>query len=265
LFHFRFSRPLLAGLALVMPASLATEVLGGVALVSQERGVGASASYDGNPTPLSKIATGFELFDETASAAIVDQQDGDGAKASASQKSVATASGISTAGRFEFLNSGEYADAVSKTSVIFDVTNTPQAYSLKYSLQSSDDSSQTTLIGFPIATVDFRRIDPAGDSVVGPDSIALVDLNVPPVPPDALFEGAGVLQPGRYELFVLVGGIFPRTGEQSHVGSVDYAVSLSFDDGAVAVPLPPAVWGGLATLGGMGLMHLRRRRAALSA
>lgn len=262
--HFKRPRWLLAGVGFVMPAFLAAEVSAGVSLVSQERGVGASASYDGNPTPLSKTATGFGLFDETASDSVKDQQDGDAASASASQKSVATSAGISTAGRFQFLNSGEYADAVSKTSVVFDVTDAPQAYTLQYSLQSSDESSKTTLIGFPIATIDFRRVDPAGESVVGPDSIALVDLSVPPVPPDAVFDGTGVLEPGRYELLVTVGGIFPRTGEQSHLGSVDYSVSLTFDD-ATAVPLPPAVWGGVAMLGSLCFLEHRRRRSAASA
>lgn len=242
----------------------------GVVLVSQERGVGARAEIGGGlvgAPPLTKTASGFGAFNEEATASVFDVTDQDRAEARVTQMSDLSTDGFSVSGIYEFDNGGEFADGVSLARVVFDVTDS-QAYSISYDLRAS--SANPLGPQNAIATVDLRRVDPAGPSVVGPASVSSGQpSHIPPptLPGSATFDGSGVLDAGRYELFLKVGGLDPdEPGSGAHSSSdstVSYSVNLDFTGGNGGggpnpIPLPPGVWAGGAMLGAIAFGRLRR-------
>ena len=236
-----------------------------VVLVSQERGVGARAEIGGlvGAPALTETASGFGAFNEEATASILDPTDQDRADARVTQNSDLSTDGFSISGIYEFQNSGEVADGVSLARVVFDVTGS-QAYSFSYDLQAD----ARNLLGprNAIATVDLRRVNPAGPSVVGPASVSSNHELDTGLPGSAVFDGSGVLSAGRYELFLKVGGLdFDEPGSgttDSSDSTVSYSVNLSFTGGNGGgpnpIPLPPGVWAGGATLGAIAFGRVRR-------
>lgn len=85
---------------------------------------------------------------------------------------------------------------------------------------------------------------------------------------DATFDTLGELQTYDSQAFAWVADANAKIASGAWVGLGDVRVlhltkmdgSASQDQLVVVVPLPPAVWGGLALLGGLGVFRARRRR-----
>jgi hypothetical protein len=255
-------------LAAVVVLALGQSASAAVVLVSQERGIGARAEVGGlvGAPAFSKTASGFEAFNEEVTASVFDPNDQDRADARVTQNSLLSTEGFSISGLYEFNNGGEVADGVSLARVVFDVTGS-QPYDLSYNLQAGTRGG-----GFgpdnAIATVDLRRVEPAGPSVVGPASVTSQEGRE--LGQTAVFDGSGVLSAGRYELFLQVGGLNvdePGSGTNDTAdASVSYSVNLAFTGGGngggpTPIPLPPGVWAGGAMLGAIAFGRVRQMLA----
>ncbi|HEX8911768.1 MAG TPA: hypothetical protein VF796_05370 [Humisphaera sp.] len=260
-------RCLASAAAVAVVSAAAPAAFAGITLVSQERGIGVDAHIGGDPrpAPLTKSATGLGLFDETANAAVFDEADGDRAEASASQRSRVTTTSLGASGRLRVNENSEYSGARSLFRVAFDVA-TSQRYALRYSVTTNPDYNGASA---PIGFVSLRHVSPSGGYIAGPDAVGVGSLFLPEenVSNNLDASQSGVLTPGRYEFVIDLDGGPSTTRTRTNI---TYDAALTFAGGSTppsAVPLPPAAWGGLGTLGLLagGMAWRRRRRAAADA
>lgn len=242
----------------VVVGSLALNVSAGIVITKIDRGVGALARYfddDVPPIPLLHQSSVAGMFDKVATAEYIDPADGDLASSTASQKSYVSVDRLTATGELSTYTH-ELTGVTSLFRVDFEVV-TPQRYTLHYDLLAD-------------ARGDYKGPTDAGTivllsssgPVVGPETVQLDQSWQTPDPNvHAVFNGSGILNPGTYSLLMDLG----YYGRYPNRDTLDYSLSMTFaDSGTTAVPLPPAVWGGLITLGGIATARCFRRFRAIT-
>lgn len=255
----KFVPSLAAGAALsLFSAGLASA---GITYVSAERALFADVIYFFEPPqadpapPTSKSTTDLTPWSETAHAEFIDT-DSDEAFSTVSQNSTLDADGITFGGAFDLRAVGEYPVGRSSLTVTFDVTET-HGYTFNfdafdnYPTEGVTDRvegsgagyfSTATLVrqGDPTALFDLRdQLEPV--DVPGPDT----GLNL---------DASGILTPGRYELTLF----FEVTVTTSLASNAITDYTGAFTATPSAVPLPAAVWPGVAMLGAVAWRRVTR-------
>jgi hypothetical protein len=250
---FRFLTSVLGAL---MCALLTGSAEAGLAYVSQERRVEASLPY--LDLLESKGADGFGPFDESVEIEAFNEF-GDRYFSRSTQSSVLGDRSVQASGEFGAASGGGFVGYHSQLAVTFDVaTETPYAIGaaveLDWALQGGHPDGD-------LLTVLLRRVTPGADEFLVERRIREFDIVNGNLPPD--FAESGMMAPGRYELTLEIQAAGIVGGREDGTYQFDFRTGSN-----PAVPLPPAAWMGLLTLGGIvgsRVWAARRARTAVAA
>ena len=229
-----------------MCCSAATALAGPVQIISQDRRVTAVARPSGGGTPVTETVTAPDngLFEETATADASGQ--GFTARATSSVKSSIGNDGIHIEGTLAW----ETEDNVNPAAVDSATADAIVFHDIFFRLDEAYDFDFK-----PITSV-VDRNGGGGESGEGFTQLTFLSTGVGP-------GTSGTLQPGDYHF------TFQRSKESTVSGPLgtlteDYTVhlDLSPSDGSSEpnpIPLPPAAWAALSTMGLIGLARTVRR------
>lgn len=258
--------PLLVAAAL---AAVPAFAFGGVVYVSQDRRVEAIPQDNPPPTdptsePTVQQAAGFEPFAGDVNVGYEWLQPGFdyGARARVVQNSTLSDTGVTADGSLRVNSDTVVMSARSVLDATFDVT-APSSFRLAMDYTYTDPGSFNPR--GTDARVSLRRLgtDGGADQTLVDRPIDWFDADFPGDPVfDTFFDtvDTGTLDTGRYVLSFL-------TEASTNDPARDWSYALDFDVTADdpgptpnPIPLPPAAWAALMTMGGFGALRKLRRR-----
>ena len=243
--------------------ALASVASAGVVYVEQERRVEAAVGNNSEEFfgETEEIAPDFGPFDGRAESDAFDPDDGDNVRAIMTQLSRLETSGITASGAVRVEGEDDFGRGSSRLRTIFDVTDSPQDFTLRYAIQATGESTPTPVRRAFNAMLSLRRIEGTG---TGTDIAAPLDVDLfyeeSEGPTAASDTESGTLAPGRYALDFLIEA-FPSNPFANYQATYDVALQLSdAGPGPTPIPLPPAALAALATTGAFGALKAARRR-----
>ena len=235
----------------------------GVVYVEQERRVESAVGHNSEEFfgGREEVAPDFGPFDGRAESDDFDPDDGDNVRAIMTQLSRLETAGVAANGVLRVEGDDDFGRGSSRLRTIFDVTDSPQDFTLRYDIQATGDTFPTAVRRAFNAMLSLRRIDGTG---TGTDVATPLDVDLfyeeGEGPTAASDTESGTLAPGRYALDFLIEA-FPSNPFANYQATYDVALQLSeAGPGPTPIPLPPAALAALVTTGAFGALKAARSR-----